>query len=283
MAIFKKNKQIKNDKPITQSGIVTETFSQDVEIALGHCGLKDKHELSEVMSRITDQMHLEIIAKKSSMDQARMWAAGKLNDKSIANSVYGAMRYSSDVLIRMAAQQEYKEIKEANTAETDQPAWMSDNLEEARAAVEKLTDQSLLIDIVKSKNYCIETQAEKRLLEILSDQTEQPVLADIAKNFSFLPLRKKAVEMLTDQTSLAEIAKKNYYLGGKICEAAVKKLTDKTVLDEIMNGTESEYTRVYTEVCTRENNGAVVYGFNSIRIDLRKTARERIAELEQNK
>lgn len=80
----------------------------DLDMVLGKAGQIDKNRLSKLMVNITDQPSLENIALNSTIDQARMWAAGSLENKKIANDVYGQMRYSSDPLIRMAATQEYK-------------------------------------------------------------------------------------------------------------------------------------------------------------------------------
>ena len=81
----------------------------DLDMVLGKAGQIDKNRLSKLMVNITDQASLENIALNSTIDQARMWAAGSLENKKIANDVYGQLKNgSSDPLIHMAANQEYK-------------------------------------------------------------------------------------------------------------------------------------------------------------------------------
>jgi len=82
----------------------------DLDIILGKTGQVDRSLLSDKMAPyMHDQEVLQRIARESTLDQARMWAAGALEDKELANEVYGALRFGSqDVLIRMAASQEYR-------------------------------------------------------------------------------------------------------------------------------------------------------------------------------
>ena len=48
----------------------------DLDMVLGKAGQIDKNRLSKLMVNITDQASLENIALNSTIDQARMWAAG---------------------------------------------------------------------------------------------------------------------------------------------------------------------------------------------------------------
>ena len=256
-------------KEKTTTNTAEKGLPKDVEIALGYCGMIDKSELSRVVDRVTDPKYLELIAEKSTIDQARMWVAAKLEDKEMANRVYGALRYSSDPLIRIAATQEYIEEKQHSAVESDQPAWQSEDIDVAQDAVKLLTDQSLLIDIAKGKGPgWVQIPAERRLLEILDDRTEQAVLADIAMNFHYIPLQVKATEMLTIQATLAKLATRRIMFEDKVNVAAIKRLTDKSVLIEIMNMTEG-YMRNW-----RDDNNVPVH------IDMRELARERLSELD---
>lgn len=257
-----------NKKEKTTTNTAVKNLPKNVQIALGYCGMIDKSELSRVLDRVTDPRYLELIAEKSTIDQARMWVAAKLENKEMANRVYGALRYSNDPLIRMAATQEYNEEKQHPAVESDQPAWQSDDINVAQDAVIHLTDQSLLIDIAKGKGPgWVQIPAERRLLEILDDQTEQAVLADIAMNFHYIPLRVKATEMLTVQAALVELATRRIMFEDKVNVAAIKRLTDKSVLIEIMNMTEG-YMRNW-----RDDNDVPVH------VDMRELARKRLSEL----
>lgn len=257
----------KREKATTNTA--AKNLPKDVQIALGYCGMIDRSELSRVLDRVTDPKYLELIAEKSTIDQARMWVAAKLGNKEMANRVYGALRYSNDPLIRIAATQEYDQEKQHTDIEQDQPAWQSEDIDVAQDAVRHLTDQSLLIDIAKGKGPgWVQIPAERRLLEILDDRTEQAVLADIAMNFHYIPLQVKATEMLTIQATLAKLATRRIMFEDKVNVAAVKRLTDKSVLIEIINMTEG-YMRNW-----RDDNNVPVH------IDMRELARERLSELD---
>jgi len=146
------------------------------------------------------------------------------------------------------------------------PAWQSDNKEKALRAFNKLsekkalmalnilTDQSILIDIVKSgiTNYYVRMEAVKKL-------TDQALLADVVKYVSDSNLKgvkydllKEAIEKLIDQALLADVAKINdlgfhkkgfEQIGGfrvqtineewYVSEEAVKKLTDQALLVDV--------------------------------------------------
>ena len=212
-------KLFKRNKTDTQK---TEGLPSEIEIALGKRGGVDNRELSRVMDLITDQKDLERIAKESDIDQARMWAALRLEDKALANMTYNHLqKYSKDPIIRAAAKQEYKE---PSPDDIDASEWTSPDIDIARIAVSKITDQELLLRIVREKNYSISDEAQCRLMEILKPDTEQAVLYEIADSFGVIPLRIKAAGMLEDQELLTKIADKQYFLGDKINEAARKKL-----------------------------------------------------------
>lgn len=195
-----------------------------VETALGRKGYIDKSALSRLFDSITDQKDLEKIAAESTIDQARMWAAGMLENKALANSVYNHLRkYSTDQLIRIAAQQEYREPSSDDVEASDRT---NPDMDIARLAVGKISDQDLLIKIVKEKNYAIEIEAQKRLMDIIDPDTDQKVLFDIADTFGYIPLRVKVAGMLKDKELLTQIANKRYFLGDDINAAAKKRLAE---------------------------------------------------------
>ena len=195
-----------------------------VETALGRKGIIDKSALSRAFDSIKDQKDLEKIAAESTIDQARMWAAGMLENKALANSVYNHLRkYSTDQLIRIAAQQEYREPSPDDVETSD---WKNSDMDIARLAVGKISDQDLLIRIVKEKNYAIEIEAQKRLMDIIDLDTDQKILFDIADTFGYIPLRVKAAGMLKDKELLMQIANKQYFLGDDINATAKKRLAE---------------------------------------------------------
>ena len=74
--------------------------------------------------------------------------------------------------------------------------------------------------------------------------------------------------MLTVQTALAKLATRRIMFEDRVNVAAIKRLTEKPVLIEIMNMTEG-YMRNW-----RDRNDAPVH------VDMRELARERLSELD---
>ena len=112
------------------------------------------------------------------------------------------------------------------------PAWMSDNEEKALQDVEKETNPKKLVEIIKKSpliSVCV--AAVNRL-------SDQSVLFDIANNYGdFIfhaddwDIYEAAVNKLTDQSNIMIFAKGR----GPSCVqiAAVNKLTDQSVLEDI--------------------------------------------------
>ncbi len=222
--LLKKNTAAPKAAPSSDQEKPMTDMHPEVEIALGHKGNIDKSVLSRAFDKITDQKDLEKIAVESTIDQARMWAAGKLENRGIANSTYNHLRrYSTDQLIRLAAQQEYREPSPDDVEASD---WTNPDMDIARLAVGKISDQDLLIRIVKEKNYAIEIEAQKRLMDIIDPETDQEVLFDITDTFGYIPLRVKTAGMLTDKELLKKAAEKRYFLGDDINAAAKKRLAE---------------------------------------------------------
>ena len=116
------------------------------------------------------------------------------------------------------------------------PEWKNPDREIACRAVRAITDQNLLMQIVREKNYSVEHEAQVRLLEIMSPDTDQQDLFEIADTFGYVPLRVKAAGMLEDPALLEKVANKKYFLGDSINEAARKKLKKLTQADPTANG-----------------------------------------------
>jgi len=81
--------------------------------------------------------------------------------------------------------------------------------------------------------------------------TDQNKLADIAKNDIDYYVRWTAVEKLTDQNVLADIAKNDDEI--YVCKAAIEKLTDQNVLADIAkNAAESDVRKAAVEKLTEQ-------------------------------
>ena len=224
--LFKKNTAASSTDPSSDQTKPMSDLQPEMEMVLGHKGYIDKSVLSRAFDKITDQKNLEKIAAESTIDQARMWAAGMLENKALANSVYNHLRkYSTDHLIRIAAQQEYREPSPDDVEASD---WTNPDMDIARLAVGKISDQDLLIRIVREKHYEIEIEAQKRLMDIIDPDTDQEVLFEITDTFGYIPLRVKAAGMLKDKELLKQIANKRYFLGDDINAAAKKRLSELT-------------------------------------------------------
>ena len=224
--LFKKNTAASSTDPSSDQTKPMSDLQPEMEMVLGHKGYIDKSVLSRAFDKITDQKNLEKIAAESTIDQARMWAAGMLENKALANSVYNHLRkYSTDQLIRIAAQKEYREPSPDDVEASD---WTNPDMDIARLAVGKISDQDLLIRIVREKHYEIEIEAQKRLMDIIDPDTDQEVLFEITDTFGYIPLRVKAAGMLKDKELLKQIANKRYFLGDDINAAAKKRLSELT-------------------------------------------------------
>jgi len=106
--------------------------------------------------------------------------------------------------------------------------------------IQKLTDQSFLTELAKSKeNYGIAQAAFTKL-------TDASVFADVAKNGFFTDVCKAALNKLTDQSVFAEIVRTGN--NEEVCEAAVNKLTDQHILLDIVCDTKLDFSIRITAV-----------------------------------
>ena len=76
--LFKKNTAASSTDPSSDQTKPMSDLQPEMEMVLGHKGYIDKSVLSRAFDKITDQKNLEKIAAESTIDQARMWAAGML-------------------------------------------------------------------------------------------------------------------------------------------------------------------------------------------------------------
>jgi hypothetical protein len=108
------------------------------------------------------------------------------------------------------------------------PAWMSNNIDKAVKAVKEITDQAILIRVI------LEVQWERPRLEAISKITDETILADIAKKDAE-DVGDAVIDKLVSQTVLTDVAKNSN--NGTVRVRAVKKLTDLSLLaDFVQNG-----------------------------------------------
>ena len=124
------------------------------------------------------------------------------------------------------------------------PAWKSKNPEKARRAVERLTNQKKIGEAAKKARH-----EEIRKLAV-NKLTDEIVLADVAKYTFTREINRgiytvhqdtcfPALEKLTDRRLIFEVAKSAW--NPKLGEAAMKKLTDENDIAELMMRGRSEW------------------------------------------
>ena len=116
-----------------------------------------------------------------------------------------------------------------------------------RAAVERLTDQRVLADVAKNdEDWHVRQDAVKRL-------TDQRMLGNVAKNDKDWWVRRAAMERLTDQHLLAEVAKNGH--DREVCREAVERLKIPDLLNAIINGDAIIFCWETSEDVYREEKG----------------------------
>ena len=108
------------------------------------------------------------------------------------------------------------------------PAWDSEYGSRAMEAVKKMTDEAKLVRAAKEARCWA---ARKAAVDKL---TNQDVLADIAKNDSDSDVRKAAVEnkYLIDQSVMADIAKNDR--DNNVSMAAIERITDQEIKENLL-------------------------------------------------
>jgi hypothetical protein len=179
----------------------------------------------KAVEKETTQTILAEIAKNAPLSHIRKNALDKLTDQSLLADVAKSSRNGN---VR----------DEAAEKITDQSALidvaMNAKSQTAQIAIKKITDQSILADIAKGNRdrFICAVAAESKYL------TDQLILADIVKNAKFCMAREAAVEKITDETILLDIAK------SKGCESAVRaceKLTDQAMIIDVAKNAEYKY------------------------------------------
>ena len=112
------------------------------------------------------------------------------------------------------------------------PAWKSKNENKARKAIERIKNQKKLKKIAMTASWG-EYAVEKL--------TDEAALAEIALKANYASNRYRAVKKITNKTILAEIALKDE--SEDVRRAAVKKITNQTILAEIALKDEYSYVR----------------------------------------
>ncbi|MDR0765579.1 MAG: hypothetical protein LBF09_01405, partial [Odoribacteraceae bacterium] len=138
------------------------------------------------------------------------------------------------------------------------------------AAVENLTDQSLLADRARNSIH------EDVRLAAIKKLTDQSLLADVARNSIHEDVSLAAVENLTDQSLPADVARNAFHWEAR--RAAIEKLTDQhqeLFVDQARNSIQEEVRLAATGKLT-DQSILVELARNSIHRDVRVAALKKL-------
>jgi len=151
----------------------------------------------------------------------------------------------------------------------------------AKEAVELLTDQNLLTNVArKSKDMLIANKA----IEKLTDQTvKQAILVDISKNNKLNEHdRHRAAEELTDRILARDVLYELFHNDSSVDQYIIRDTKDTELLNMIISGPSKLHTVTNEEhkydPRTGEYMGSDIVSIEQI--DLRETARKKLAELQ---
>jgi hypothetical protein len=228
------------------------------EVILAHLARKAAHTgiRKAAVEKLKDQDVLAEIASNDFDSKVRMAAIGKINDNErLAQIARTAMLFqradvriapSPDTGIRLEAVRRIK--SQALLADLAINSYQRDvRLEAAR----KVTDQPLLSKIARSapsgivqisgegSSYFVGDPAGA----VISRLDDQKILGEIALDKKrHESVRRRAIERMTDQPLLAELARSDSDAG--VRRGATERLADQTVLAEIAMNDESRYVRL---------------------------------------
>ena len=184
---------------------------------------KDTNVRKAAIRKLDNQSILfECVLYDTASHDNRMAALDRLTNQSFLTDI---VQKSTDSLVRIKASEKLGDPKDmqkmfAEVVMTAQGRWTQVR------AVEKLTDQKLLTDILKNnKERDVRRAAIKNI-------TDQGVLADAARKDKDEEVRLNAVQRLDDQLSLADIARHDKR--NRVRMEATKKLDDKALADKIL-------------------------------------------------
>jgi len=256
---------------------------------------KNKHVREAAVKKLTDQVMLAEIEKNANEDElVRSAAAKKLDDPSIAQKYYArnaingkGLDFRIESVGKLTDQKLLAEVaKRAADHSSGYGVEQYDYIKIRETAANRLTDQTLLNEVAKDAGGYLDSKGNHRAYSYaqtaVNKLTDQSLLVDVAKNAIDINTRLVAIDRIADQAVFTDIAltfEQNVYVRQK----AVKKLTDINTLITITNGGENNYVWQNTIEETRWDGLLDAYvpsGFHTEIIDLRETARERLAELQ---
>jgi ribosomal protein L17 len=217
-----------------------------------------------------EQKQLFDTALNDSWHSMRMKAAQKLTDEKLIIRLYKEKQKSDLEMLNILLEKITDQSILAEFAR-DANDWLHTE------TLEKITDRSILTDIAQNAEAVeVRVAAAKKL----SDKSlAQEIFMGIAKNSAYWGDRHRAVPEITDQAFLFSIIEndENIY----VRRSAVKALTDKDLLQKIIDGGKEKYSETHTDyLAVDEAARGADYIPPSKTHDLRDEARKRLAELE---
>lgn len=239
---------------------------------------KDEKKALLAVEKETDQTTLAEIAIHAPHYNVCMEALCKLTDQTeIANIVKNTMRahVRNEAIKMLTDQAEIIDIINNNENEFLRSQ-----------AIQNLTDNNILHNVIKS-------DTSWRVRIAAADKLKNTVLADNIRNAcrainvnEKYEERIRAVRNITNQDYLADIARtrvrydwRNMVIDDPsmkdIRQQAIQRITDQTILIEIINGSEEEY--VYKHKGTHPNFDDYI----TYTVDLRRSARKKLSDLQK--
>jgi len=199
---------------------------------------KNESNAIKAVDKLTDQTELARVARDSWSEKVRMKAVEKLTDRDTLLNIAKKDKVATirEIAINVLIEQEVINQEELVLFVEDFDYW-----ETCEYAINKLTDQELLINIAKTdSDYSMRELAIKRI-------TDNEALLEIAKTDSDYSMRELAINEITDQSietqeALSIIAMQDDWDTVRI--TAAKKINDQDLLENIANNSKCVITRL---------------------------------------
>ena len=177
---------------------------------------------SEAIKRLTDQALLTEVGRKSKSVDICYAVAEKIADRSFAQNLYAQLAKENT-----NTQSEHTMLLAIDKLTNQDLLFdvaMNTSLKRQSAATEKLTDQSKLAEVAK-----VDSQHGSTAVKMLTDHT---MIIDVARNAKTATTCWQAIEKLTDEEILADIAK--WHRVGWVSKDIVnKKLNNENLLADV--------------------------------------------------
>lgn len=206
----------------------------------------------EALCKLTDQTQIAHVVKNAKIVQVRNEAVKMLVDQS---EIIDIINNSEDEFLRLQVIQNLTDNNILNNIVKSDISWRV-----RIAAADKLRITDLADNIRNACSAINVNQEYKERIRAVTNITNQDYLADIART----RVRYDWRNMVIDDPSMKDIR-----------QQAIQRITDQTILIEIINGSEEEY--VYKHKGTHPNFDDYI----TYTVDLRRSARKKLSDLQK--